>query len=126
VFGNLSAAIKAGIEMTTVEDWSLGHILRMIDEIAQASGAVVNIPEPTFGPPLEGQAAHGAAGADGVLAVDPALIRDAIIEGIHGSRLQIDLSLVQDPSQRAEFTMRLGHLERMFTQFVTRWEAGNA
>jgi len=126
VFGNLSAAIKAGIEMTTAEDWNLGHILRMIDEIAQASGAVVNIPEPTFGPPVGAATTKTMEQMDGALAVDPTLIRDSIIEGIHGSRLQIDLSLVQDPRERAEFSMRLGHIEQMFAQFVTRWEAGSA
>ena len=126
VFGNLSAAIKAGIEMTTAEDWNLDHVLRMIDEIAKASGAVVNIPMPTLGPPSGAATVRTMEQMDGALAVDPMSIREAIISGIDGSQLKIELSLVQDPRERAEFSLRLGHIERMFAEFVTRWEAGSA
>ncbi|MBM3187100.1 MAG: hypothetical protein FJZ90_00070 [Chloroflexi bacterium] len=124
VFVSLASAVQAASEMT-VSRWNLNNVLRMIREIAIASRAVSEIPVPEFGAPVTPVGSE--AGMDGDRrGIDPDAIKAAIIEGIQGSAIAFDLSLVQDPSQRAEFSFRLGRLERMFAEFVTKWEAAGA
>jgi hypothetical protein len=117
VFESLSSAIKAGIEMTTAEDWDLETLLTMIDELALASSAVGTIPAPVLGPPnpAESKALAAEGGANG--------IHDAIVEGMKDSVLHIVLELEDDRRERRDLFMRLGQMETLVTQLVTKMDA---
>lgn len=123
----IGGAISSGIQITTQSgDWSLGTLLDMIDQLGQAAQAVGNIPMPCLsaaggGGGLPGSETTGAPGG----ADQGDTIREAIIDGIRGSTLEIALRLIQDPRERQQFSMRLGRIEQMVATLVTQWEAAN-
>lgn len=129
VFTGVNDAQKAAIEFTSGGNINLGAFAARIAALNAASAAAVAglapaaptaTPTAPVVPGTPGAAATPAGG------LDAAVIRDAIIEGIRGSELAIELSLVQDPNERARFSARLGRIENMFAEFVTKWEASNA
>jgi len=124
VFSSFASAVQAAAEITATR-WNLQSLLTVLANLATASTAISAIPAPVFGAPVTPEGIGGGELGDRG-GLDPAAIKAAIIEGIQGSAIAFDLSLVQDPSQRAEFSFRLGRLERMFAEFVTRWEAAGA
>ena len=129
VFTGVADAQKAAVEFTSGGNINLGAFAARIAALNAASAAAVAGLAPTApagpaAPVVPG--APGAAGATPAGGLDAAVIRDAIIEGIRGSELGIELSLVQDPNERARFSARLGRIEHRMAEFVTKWEASNA
>ena len=127
VFSGVADAQKSAVEFTTGGSINLAAFAQRIAALNAASAAAVaglgaGAPAPAA-PVVPVTPGAGAAPAGGL---DAAVIRDAIIEGVRGSQLEIELSLVQDPNERAQFSARLGRIERMFAEFVTKWEASNA
>jgi len=126
-FGHIAGAIKAGIEITTAENWDLARLLAMIDELALASAAVGNIPQPTFAPPMApGGGKTAAAERSGDVDSIREAVQKGITEGMSGSVLQIVLTLEEDQRERQDFAMRMGRIETMVATLVTRMEAGGA
>ena len=129
IFKAIADAIKAGIEATTQEDWSLAKLLSVVAELEIAAGAIGGLQLPSLNTGVGG----GAGLIGGTSTTDTAttgssdiaaVVRDAIMEGIRGSELAITLQLDQDAQARKEFSARLGKLERASTTMVTNWEIG--
>ena len=125
LFQSIANAIKAGVELSTSTDWNLATVLNRITELGTATAAAQSLTMPSLGTAGDVPGAGGleTGGAGGGLA---AAMKEAVIEGLRGSELDIVLRLEQDDAERKRFSARLGRIERMMATMVTKWEAGAA